>query len=72
MCPSGTFCNYVVGNSGDCQIADLSGSCWGVPATCPTVVIGPVNRACNATSCTEECALIKQQTVWYPDNTCPM
>jgi hypothetical protein len=70
-CPTGTFCNYGVSSSAMCNVADLGGVCWGMPATCPQILIGPQTRACKASTCTSECELIKAGSVWYSDNTCP-
>lgn len=70
-CPPTTHCNYDVGTKGGCGIADASGVCWAVPQTCATIAIGPQTRACGAAVCTDECTLITQSSLWYPDNTCP-
>ncbi|MFO0613309.1 MAG: hypothetical protein U0414_12010 [Polyangiaceae bacterium] len=72
MCDAGATCNYRVDSDVDCNIADLSGVCWVIPDTCPAVTgFGPNTRACGSLSCTDECDLIKLQTPWYVDNTCP-
>jgi hypothetical protein len=72
QCPTGTFCNYQVTNAGMCNASDQSGMCWGMPVTCPTILIGPNTRECKATTCTSECQLIKGGKVFYVDNTCPV
>jgi len=71
-CPTGTFCSYNVSGSNMCNVSDIAGSCWGMPATCPTILIGPSTRACKATTCSPECQLIKAGSTWYTDNTCPV
>lgn len=71
-CDPGATCNYHVANIGECNIADNGGVCWVIPDTCPMVAgFGPNTRACGSLSCTDECNLIKLQTPWYVDNTCP-
>ncbi|MBK7586679.1 MAG: hypothetical protein IPI67_41645 [Myxococcales bacterium] len=72
QCPTNTYCNYAVSSSSMCNVSDASGTCWGLPANCPTILIGPSTRACKATSCKPECDLIKSGAVWYADNTCPV
>jgi hypothetical protein len=72
LCPTNTFCNYAVSSATQCNASDLGGSCWGMPAKCPQILIGPQTRACKATTCTSECELIKSGKVWYTDNTCPV
>lgn len=72
QCDAGATCNYEVQNAVECGIADLGGVCWVIPDTCPMVAgFGPNTRACNSLSCTDKCNLIKLQTAWYVDNTCP-
>jgi len=71
LCPTNTFCNYAASSSAACKASDQGGTCWGVPATCPQILIGPQTRACNATTCTSECELIKSGKVWYSDSSCP-
>ncbi|MFO0567145.1 MAG: hypothetical protein U0263_15860 [Polyangiaceae bacterium] len=71
-CPASTFCNYNVASAAMCNVSDSGGKCWGMPATCPSILIGPQMRACKASTCSSECELIKKQSVWYNDNTCPV
>jgi hypothetical protein len=72
QCPAGASCNYRQADKNGCGIADGSGACWTTPAVCmPVVGFGPQTRACGAALCADECELIKQETLWYPDNTCP-
>jgi hypothetical protein len=71
QCPSGTFCNYALSSAAACAISDMAGKCWGVPTKCPTILIGPTTRACGGKACTGECELIKKQSGYYTDNTCP-
>lgn len=70
-CPTGANCNFKVASAGACGIADASGDCWGLPAQCPQIVIGPQTRACGKNVCAEECSLIKGGSVWYDDKSCP-
>lgn len=71
-CDIGATCNHRVANAQECNIADNGGSCWVIPEPCPIAAgFGPNTRACNSLSCTDECNLIKLQTAWYVDNTCP-
>ena len=70
QCPKGTYCNYSLTSSGMCGALDLSGVCWGVPAKCPSVLIGPNTRQCGAKVCASECELIKKQAYYYTDSTC--
>jgi hypothetical protein len=72
MCPGEASCNYRISGSPECGGSDISGTCWVVPKDCPPVNgFGPQNRACNATSCMEECPLILSGQPWYHDGTCP-
>lgn len=72
QCGAGATCNFEVQNAVECGIADLGGVCWVIPDTCPMVAgFGPNTRACNSLSCTDKCNLIKLQTAWYVDDTCP-
>jgi hypothetical protein len=71
-CPSGAQCNYRQADKNGCGIADASGTCWVIPASCPPVVIGSQSRPCNSNTCTDECNLIKDGTPWFLDTTCPM
>lgn len=70
-CPAGTKCNFKQPNQQGCQISDPTGECWGLPAQCPQIVIGPQQRECGSQKCTEECAVIKSGVTWFSDNTCP-
>ncbi len=70
-CPLGANCNFKQSSSGGCAISDPTGTCWGLPAQCPQIVIGPQTRQCNQQKCTEACALIKAGATWYDDNGCP-
>jgi hypothetical protein len=71
-CPTGARCNYHLSSQASCGIADQTGTCWVVPATCPSIMIGPTTRQCSAATCTGECELIKAGVMWYVDNTCPV
>ena len=72
QCPAGASCNYRQADKTGCGIADGSGTCWTVPSVCvPMAGIGPQTRGCGSASCTDECDLIKLQTLWYPDSSCP-
>jgi hypothetical protein len=71
QCPSGSFCNHRVKNSSGCNLSDAAGTCWVLPATCPSILIGPNTRACGSNTCTAECQLIKSEKTWYTDNSCP-
>jgi len=70
-CPAGASCNYRLNNISECGGADMGGTCWVLPATCPTIMIGPTQRQCGAGMCDDECSLIKVGVYWYEDNTCP-
>jgi hypothetical protein len=70
-CPTGANCNFKQTSSAGCQISDPTGECWGLPAQCPQVVIGPQTRQCGQQKCTEACALIKSGAIWYDDLGCP-
>lgn len=70
QCDAGLSCNYGGKSIQICNIADGTGVCWGLPATCPQIVIGPQTHACNG-ACQEKCALIKQGIAFYDDPTCP-
>lgn len=71
-CPAGSTCNYRLPNKATCSVADYGGTCWAIPASCPPIVIGSQSRACGSASCTDECNLIKLQTPWYADSSCPV
>jgi hypothetical protein len=71
-CPATSFCNYQIPDKNSCGGADLSGTCWVLPTVCPVAVgFGPQTRACNAATCVDQCTLIRQQTLWYADGSCP-
>lgn len=70
-CPAGAACNYHLADKAECGASDLAGSCWAIPSTCPQILIGPTQHACQSSSCTDECNLIKLMTPWYDDPTCP-
>ena len=71
-CPGNAFCNYEADIS-YCSISDPGGNCWVMPSTCPTpgIGFGPRTRACGAPTCGYECQLIKAQTPFSVDTTCP-
>lgn len=71
QCPSGRYCQYQVGDALGCSTVDLGGSCWGMPANCPTGVVPPQRKGCLGKTCTNECDLIKLQIASYPDQICP-
>ncbi|MFO0759053.1 MAG: hypothetical protein U0359_21355 [Byssovorax sp.] len=71
-CPAGVSCNYLLPDAASCKGADLSGTCWVMPAVCePGIGFGPTTRACGEQNCTDACTLIKQEKLYYNDNTCP-
>ncbi|MEP7125125.1 MAG: hypothetical protein ABJE95_29615 [Byssovorax sp.] len=69
-CPGAASCAYQLLDSGQCNAADLGGTCWAMPAVCPPVV-GSKTRACGAGKCAGECDLIKSSTSYYVDSACP-
>lgn len=71
-CPTGALCNYQLNGSALCAVSDRAGTCWFLPAACPSGPgFGPNTRACSENSCTADCALIKAGKAYYMDNTCP-
>lgn len=70
-CATGAKCNLHLLNLGVCAALNHSGSCWMMPKQCPQILIGPLFRACGANMCTPECDLIKAETAYASDNTCP-
>lgn len=70
-CPSGFSCSMLAGTVAQCALQSVPGACWGMPKTCPTVVIGPNTRECGAARCTSTCELIKAESTYYKDVTCP-
>ena len=71
-CPTHAYCNYHLADQSSCGGADMPGTCWVLPATCPSIMIGPTTRQCGAVTCTGECQLIKAGVLWYDDHTCPV
>jgi hypothetical protein len=72
-CPASATCNYRLTGKDQCGAADFPGTCWALPSTCPAVIgFGPSSRACASLSCTDECTLIRLQTLWYADAGCPL
>jgi hypothetical protein len=72
QCPSGASCNYESPDVSWCGGADLSGVCWVMPKVCESGIgFGPNTRGCGDAQCTDACLLIKQEKVFYKDNTCP-
>jgi hypothetical protein len=70
-CPAGLYCN-ISGPPNVCQIADVGGTCWGMPETCtPEAGFGPQSRACNAAQCEWECDLVKKGAAFEIDGGCP-
>jgi hypothetical protein len=69
ICPTGTWCNR---RDDSCAGGPPEGSCWGMPATCPS---GPGVSAnalvCDAPFCTTECESIKGETPWDFADMCP-
>jgi hypothetical protein len=53
-CPDGQACQFP---SGQCNTADLAGTCVAVPGTCPTT--GPRVCGCDGVSYANECELLK-------------
>jgi len=72
-CPNGAVCNLIAESSLACNVADRTGRCWVLPSSCDTgtVGFGPTTRACGAATCEDECTLIRAETTFYADNTCP-
>jgi hypothetical protein len=70
-CADGFSCNLHVPGVGGCAALVVSGTCWALPTTCPTILIGPNTRACASPTCEGRCALVRKQAVYYEDNTCP-
>lgn len=53
-CPEGQACQYP---AGQCNVADLAGTCVAVPATCPKQ--GPPFCGCDGKTYANECELLK-------------
>ncbi len=75
-CPmSQHYCSYALVNQQGCNISDPGGSCWGLPKTCPQIMIGGTWRRCidgPGDPCYQECESIKlQQRVWPDQQGCP-
>ena len=70
-CPAGFSCDKQVGSAGGCGIQSAPGTCWALPKTCPSILIGPVTRACSAPACEGRCQLIGKDATYYRDNSCP-
>jgi hypothetical protein len=70
------FCAYLYPTEQDCNIADGSGICWGMPQTCSQIGFGGSWRACfgnPSDPCLEECDAIKTQSAhWNDMSGCPM
>jgi hypothetical protein len=66
-CSNGASCNAKV----SACTAVASGTCWVLPASCPSSGLNPKTRQCLASSCAGECDLIKSEKAWYDDPTCP-
>jgi len=71
QCPAKLFCSYGGPDQNVCFISDGGGACWGMPAVCPMIAIGPITRACGDLACSEECGLIKLGVSFYEDPSCP-
>lgn len=70
------YCAYLYATEQDCNIADGSGICWGMPETCSQIGFGGSWRACFGSStdpCLYECDAIKTQSAhWNDMSGCPM
>lgn len=71
ICPVGASCSTQVTKKSECNIADAQGTCWGLPATCPAIVIGGRAHACSSNSCSDDCTVIRKEVTWYDDGSCP-
>lgn len=69
-CPLNTYCNYSVPTAKQCNIADPSGVCWGLPNICPPVSSATA-RPCGASKCGDACSLIQAEQHFYDDPSCP-
>lgn len=72
-CPNGASCNMQVEKKAACNQSDGQGTCWGLPTTCPIVVVGGNARPCgsDAVTCATDCTAIRKGITWYQDNSCP-
>jgi hypothetical protein len=65
------YCAVDVSGIG-CNVADPGGSCWGLPFTCPTVVIDTTWRLCASQTCNDLCSAIKSGDMFFEDiPNCP-
>jgi hypothetical protein len=62
-----------VSKKSECNASGGTGTCWGMPSSCPLVTIGGRSRPCGAAvvSCLDECSAIRKQSQWYDDGSCP-
>jgi hypothetical protein len=65
-CPEGQACQYP---EGQCNTADLAGTCVTVPATCPDK--GPKVCGCDGTTYANECELLKASAKPAKKGACP-
>jgi hypothetical protein len=72
-CPPDTFCNNRQKDSTTCNVSDSAGVCWGIPKTCPAIVVGNTSHVCGSSTCKDECIVIRSGERWYTDpGGCPM
>jgi len=71
-CPSGLFCDLRVGGGSALCSANLSGTCWRLPANCPATAgqLSGCGGSANA-DCFNSCEVIRDETPAYSDVRCP-
>ncbi|HEY8079478.1 MAG TPA: hypothetical protein VIF62_35350 [Labilithrix sp.] len=70
-CAGGAFCNDNVGPIATCGVTSGAGTCWVMPATCPTAT--QTEKACNGSGgCRTLCDAIKNERTFGLDSVnCP-
>jgi hypothetical protein len=69
-CPTPAVCNLQVKNVAGC-VSGAHGTCWVVPATCPSIG-GSKLRVCGSLTCgVTQCNLLNQQATYFEDGSCP-
>lgn len=66
-CKGGTKCNLRVDSYGACA-ADVAGTCWATPSSCP--LVGTPAKVCGKNSCQFECGLINNEEPWFYAKSC--